>query len=75
MLTKWTTDAGLRREGVIDPKADGYAVHDRRPLSAHLDDWWAHLAAERVSAKQIATLRARVDAILSRTKATRISAT
>jgi integrase len=73
MLNKWTADAGLRREGVIDPKADDFGKHERRPLSAHLDDWIAGLTAKDVSEKQTATLRGRVQTILAAVKAERIS--
>lgn len=34
----------LRREGVIDPKAEAYRDHEARPLAAHLDAYAAHLA-------------------------------
>ncbi len=33
----------LRREGIIDPKAEAYRDHEARPLSAHLDAFAKHL--------------------------------
>ena len=35
--------AALRREGVVDPRADRYAEQARRPLADHLDAYRAHL--------------------------------
>jgi hypothetical protein len=32
-------DTALRRDGVIDTRADVYAAAERRPLAEHLDDW------------------------------------
>ena len=29
----------IRREGLIDRRADAYATHEARPLFVHLDDW------------------------------------
>ncbi|QEH34270.1 site-specific tyrosine recombinase XerC [Aquisphaera giovannonii] len=34
----------LRREGIIDPKAEAYRDHEARPLAEHLDAYAAHLA-------------------------------
>jgi len=65
ILAKITTEMALRREGVIDAKADGYAEHGRRPVSEHVQDWIAALTAKDVTARQTALLRRRVDAILS----------
>jgi len=36
-------DAALRREGVVDARADRYAEAGRRPLTEHLDEYEAHL--------------------------------
>ncbi len=46
ILAKHVADAALRREGVIDPKADQYARADRRMLSDHLIDFRADLIAK-----------------------------
>src|SRR5262245_42396119 len=34
----------LRREGVVDPKAEAYRDHEARPLAEHLDAYADHLA-------------------------------
>jgi len=72
ILAKHVGDAALRREGVIDAKADRFAEHDRRPLSAHLAEWLAGLAAKGVSVQQRNQLATRCRAILDATKAERI---
>jgi hypothetical protein len=35
----------LRREGVVDPKAEAYRDHEAKPLSVHLADWVKDLNA------------------------------
>ena len=35
----------LRREGVVDPKAEAYRDHDASPLADHIADWQADLIA------------------------------
>jgi hypothetical protein len=73
ILAKYVNDSALRREGVIDARADRYAEADRRPLADHVDEWIAALIAKGVTPKQTALLRKRVDAILTTIKAQRIS--
>jgi len=56
ILAKWVADAALRREGIIDPRADGYAAHGRRPLAEHVEVYLDHcraagLADEHVKGK------------------------
>ena len=41
----------LRREGLIDPKAESFKSHDSMPLSDHLADWHANLIARGYTAK------------------------
>ena len=43
ILREWIAAAALRREGVIDAKADGYAEADRRPVADHLADYRSDL--------------------------------
>jgi site-specific recombinase XerD len=45
MARKLESEAGLRRRGVIDPKADAYANHEARPLADHLADWHRDMQA------------------------------
>lgn len=46
ILAKLVADAALRREGVIDARAEAVAVQQRRPVVEHLADWRAHLTAK-----------------------------
>jgi integrase len=73
ILAKLINDSALRREGVVDARADRFAEADRRPLSEHVDEWIATLTAAGVTDKQTALLRSRVTSILTATKAQRIS--
>ena len=73
ILAKNVADAALRREGVIDPRADCFAIADRRPLSEHVADWQAHLTAKDVTAKHVKHVTKRVEALVARISATRMS--
>ena len=73
ILTKYVADAALRREGVIDPRADAFAVEERRPLADHIAEWESHLHSKGVTAKQVGHVKKRVEAIVSKLVATRIS--
>ena len=46
ILSKIVADVALRRDGIIDAKADTFAEHGKRPLTAHLDDWKRYLSAK-----------------------------
>lgn len=41
----------LRREGIIDPKAEAYRDHELTPLARHVADWQADLIARGFTAK------------------------
>jgi integrase len=41
----------LRREGLIDPKAESFKAHDDKPMTDHLADWHASLTAKGYTAK------------------------
>jgi len=73
ILSKRIADAALRRDGVIDARDDKYTDGERRPLADHVRDWLAALDAKRVTPKQVAVLKHRVDALLSAVKTDRIS--
>ncbi len=73
ILTKYVADAALRREGVIDPRADSFAIAERRPLAEHIADWEAHLTAKGVTAKQVGHVKKRVETIVAKIGATRVS--
>jgi integrase/recombinase XerD len=46
ILSKRVADAALRREGVIDAKADQYRAAEARPLAEHIEDFRAVLLAK-----------------------------
>jgi len=73
LARKLEADAMLRREGVIDPKADAYAAAEAKPLDDHLAELAAALEAKGVTAKQAETVKARVTHILGLCKAGHIS--
>ncbi|MGD9691098.1 MAG: tyrosine-type recombinase/integrase [Phycisphaerales bacterium] len=57
ILAKWVADAALRREGVIDPALDHFAVEGRKDLEAHIEAYINQcerlgLAADHVAAKR-----------------------
>jgi len=73
ILAKRVADAALRREGVIDARADQYAAAERKALAEHMNDWLDSLKAKGVSAKQLRQLRSRVGAVLAAAGAGRLS--
>ncbi len=73
ILTKHVSDAQLRRDGVIDARADRYAVENTKPLAEHLQDWIRALTAKGITQKQVGTLRVRVEGLIKTTKSERLS--
>lgn len=73
ILAKYVADAALRREGVVDPRADSFAIAERQPLADHIADWRAHLTAKGVTAKQVAHVTKRVETLTEKLDATRLS--
>ena len=73
ILAKRVADAALRRDGVIDARADRYADAERRPLSEHVAEWTAGLTADGVTPKQVGMIKARAELLLNAIKAERIS--
>jgi len=73
LARKLEADAMLRREGVIDARADRYAAAEAKPLNEHVADLAAALKAKGVTALQAGTVKARVTHILGLCKAERIS--
>jgi integrase len=63
LARKPESEAALRRRGVIDPKADGFAIHEARPLGEHLVDYHAALVAKgstKAHARKTATRAGRI---------------
>jgi len=83
LARKLESDAMLRREGVIDPKADQYAKAEAKPLmvedddgkvaGGHLADFYDALTAKGVTKGRADLVRTRVAKVLRLTKAERIS--
>ena len=61
---KLESDVGLRRRGVLDPRTERHSAEDRRPLSAHLDDWRADLAARGNTSKHVTMSTRRVQRLV-----------
>jgi integrase/recombinase XerC len=73
ILGKRVADTALRRDGVVDARADRYGEAERKPIAAHIDEWIADLAAKEVTPKQTALLRKRVETLLATIKVQRVS--
>ena len=63
----------LRREGLVDLKAETYRDHEARPLSAHLEDFRLAVVAKRSRLKHAQTTRNRALAVFDRAKLARVS--
>ena len=63
----------LRREGLIDPKADAYATHEARPLSGHLDDWQRDMMARGKTARHADQYRERAGKLAALARGARLT--
>ncbi len=73
LARKLASDAELRRRGVIDPKADGYRIHQSRPLAEHLADWKAFQLGKGVTQRHADEGYARVVKLVALAKAERLN--
>jgi integrase len=73
IAAKAENDAALRRQGVIDARADGYAAHERRPIAEHLSDWEAAIVAKGSSAAHALRSRKRTAKVFERAGVVRLS--
>ena len=73
ILRQWIADAALRREGVIDPKADGFASADRRPIGEHLGDYLADLLNRSRTSKHAREIHTLAHRVLTLAKIDRLS--
>ena len=64
ILAKRIADAALRKDGVVDARADRFTAAERRPLAAHLADWKAALTAKGVTPKHVLLLQTRATSLL-----------
>ena len=53
IAAKLGADAALRREGVVDSRADSVAEHARTPLAEHVEAFAAHLTTRGRSEKHV----------------------
>jgi hypothetical protein len=63
----------LRREGVIDPKAEAYRDQEARPLAEHLADFRRALLAKGGTKKHAQVTAYRAGRIIELAKAPRVS--
>jgi integrase len=73
LARKLEADAMLRREGVIDPKADAYGAAETKPLRAHLADFAKALRDRGNTEKHVALTQGHVDRVLTAANVDRIS--
>jgi integrase len=73
MARKLESEADLRRRGIIDVKTDGYASHEAKPLTDHLEAWRAYLLGKGDSKRHANEGHARVVKLMTLAKATRLS--
>ena len=64
ILRKRVTDAALRRDGVIDARAEAVSDKARRPIGEHLTDWRAVLVAKGNGVKRVKMAFGRVRRML-----------
>jgi len=84
LARKFESDAMLRREGIIDARADQYAKAEARPLvvkdaddkiiDGHLADFYASLVARGTTSEHATLVRARAAKIIDLSKAERLGA-
>ena len=73
IAAKLEGDAALRRDGVVDPRADDFASAERRSLQEHLADFHAWLLAKGNTPKHANMARSHVCRIMELCGADRIS--
>ena len=64
ILGKWVTEANLRREGVIDARAESLAEQTRQPVAKHLVDFKASLLAKGGTVRHVELVLARVTRVM-----------
>src|SRR5262245_17867341 len=63
----------LRREGVIDAKADAMVSHEARPLAAHLADWHRDMLARGKTARHADQYRDRAGKLAALIRGSRLA--
>ena len=70
---KIEADVALRREGVVDPRLDGIAAADRKPIRSHVDGYLLHLKAGDRSPRTLQDAEAHLGWLVRETGARRLS--
>src|SRR4051794_25394454 len=52
-------DVLLRKEGLIDPRAEAHRNHEAKPLADHIDDWHVYLQGKGTTRKHALACRNR----------------
>src|SRR5262245_19131381 len=63
----------LRREGVIDAKADGYVVHESRPAADHLADWHRYMLDQAKTTRHADQYRERAGKLIALVRGSRLA--
>jgi integrase len=63
----------LRRQGLLDPKAEAYRDHEARPLAEHVVAWGESIAAEGAAPKHVEIATGRVRRIIALVRGARLS--
>jgi len=64
IAARFAAESALRREGVVDPSDDRYAVEGRRPIAQQLTDYVASLKAQRRDDEYITQTEARAKKVI-----------
>jgi integrase len=62
----------LRKQGLLDPKAEAYRDHEARPLAEHVAAWGESIAAEGASPKHVEIVTGRVRRIIALVRGARL---
>ncbi len=66
-------DAYLARKGLVDPREQGFADAERKPIAEHISDWVAVMDARKVGAKHSRQMQKCIELIVETAKLTRVS--
>jgi integrase len=73
MAAKLENDVALRKQGLIDPTAERFASHERKPILEHVDDFIRTMEAARRNPKHVRSTRTYVERVITRARAERLS--
>ena len=65
ILAKHVSDTALRRDGVINPRDDRYALEGRKPLAEQIDAYMEHCERAGQAAQSICEKRAQLQAMIA----------